>query len=201
MMKARSFVASSLALLLCASSGTAQATFTPSYNAPYRAFVHHELGGTFSFSNGPRDFAIEGQYRFGQDKYDIGFRGGIYDYKGGGSDVILGVEGRWRVIDHTQGSFPLDGALVLGVGTLDFDRWTVPSAGLSLGRRVNLDGFSFVAYGQPTLFLFTGGGDTDFEFGLGLGADFRVGKLLDLRVSGGLFDGPEGVAVSLVWIR
>ncbi len=59
MIEARSFVVSSLALLLCASSVTAQATFTPSYNAPYRAFVHHESGGTFSFSNGARGFAIE----------------------------------------------------------------------------------------------------------------------------------------------
>ena len=200
-MKTRMFGLAALALVVGSSPAAAQATFTPSYNAPYRAFEHHEFGATFSFPNGPRDFALEGQYRFGQGKFDIGFRGGIYDYDGGGSDVILGVEGRGRVIDHETGSFPLDGAVVLGVGTLDFDTWTVPSAGLSLGRRVNLDGFSFVAYGQPTLFLFTGNGDTDVEFGLGLGADFRVGKLLDLRFSAGLFDGPEGVALSLVWIR
>ena len=58
MMEARSFVASSLALLLCASSATAKARFTPGYNAPYRACVHQKSGGTVSFSNGSRDFAI-----------------------------------------------------------------------------------------------------------------------------------------------
>jgi len=196
----RSLLLTTFTLLVTASVAAAQATFTPSYNAPYRAFEAHEFGGTFSFPNGGRDFAIEGQYRSGHGRFDIGLRGGLIDFDGG-SDVVLGVEGRGRVLDHTQGQFPLDGAVVIGVGTADFDAWTVPSAGLSLGRRVDLDGFSFVAYGQPTMFVFTGGGDTDLKFGLGLGADFKVGQALDLRASVGLFDGPEGVAVSLVWIR
>jgi len=190
-----------MALVLTTTVAAAQATFTPSYNAPYRAFTTHEFGGTFSFPNGGRDFAIEGQYRFGHGKFDIGLRGGIIDLDGGGSDIVLGVEGRGRVIDHTQGDFPLDGAVVIGVGTDEFDGWTIPSAGLSLGRRVDLEGFSFVAYGQPTLFVFAGNGDTDVQFGLGLGADFKVGKALDLRTSFGLFDGPEGVSVSLVWVH
>jgi hypothetical protein len=190
-----------LALFAFASPAVAQATFTPSYNAPYRAFETYEFGGTFSFPQGYRDFAIEGQYRWGHRGWDVGFRAGVMDYEGGGSDFLLGVEGRGRVLDHTRDDFPLDGAIVLGVGTAEFDAWTIPSAGLSLGRRVNLEDFSFILYGQPTLFLFAGDGDSDLEFGLGLGADFRVGRALDLRVSGGLFDGPEGVAVSLVWVR
>jgi hypothetical protein len=188
-----------IALALFVSVAAAQATFTPSYNAPYRAFETHEFGGTFSFPKGARDFAIEGQYRFGHGRFDVGLRGGFIDFTGG-SEFVLGIEGRGRVLDHTQGQFPLDGAVVIGIGTFDFDAWTVPSAGISLGRRVNLDGFSFVAYGQPTLFVFTNG-DTDMEFGLGLGGDFKVGQALDLRVSVGLFDGPEGVAASLVWVR
>jgi len=188
-----------IALVLSASAAAAQATFTPSYNAPYRAFETHEFGGTFSFPDGGRDFAIEGQYRFGHKKFDIGMRGGLIDYENG-SDFVIGIEGRGRVLDHETNNFPLDGAIVIGLGTAEFDAWTVPSAGLSLGRRVNLEGFSFIPYGQPTMFLFTNG-DTDVEFGLGLGADFRVGELLDLRVSLGLFDGPEGLAVSLVWVR
>jgi len=188
-------------LVFFASTAVAQATFTPSYNAPYRAFENHEFGGTFTFPKGGRDFAIEGQYRFGHGRYDIGIRGGVIKASSGGAEFVLGAEGRGRVIDHTQGSFPLDGAVVIGVGTAEFVAWTVPSAGLSLGRRVDLDGFSFVAYGQPTVFLFTGGGSTDFKFGLGLGADFRVGDSLDLRASWGLVDGPEGLAVSVVWVR
>ena len=197
-MTSRSFVLTVLALALSASMAIAQATYTPSYNAPYRAFQSHEFGGTFSFPDGGRDYALEGQYRFGHGKFDIGLRGGILD--GAGTDVILGLEGRGRVFDHTQGEFPLDGAIVLGLGTADFDAWTVPSAGLSLGRRVDLEGFSFVPYGQPTMFIFTGGGNTDLKFGLGLGADFRIAQAMDLRVSFGLFDGPEGIAVSLVWV-
>ena len=199
-MFSRSMHLTAIALVLFASVASAQATFTPSYNAPYRAFKSHEFGGTFSFPDGGRDFAIEGQYRFGHGRFDIGLRGGLIDFDAGGSDVILGVEGRGRVLDHTQGQFPLDGAVVIGIGTLDFDAWTIPSAGLSLGRRVDLEGFSFVVYGQPTLFVFTNG-DTDLEFGLGLGGDFKIGQALDLRVSVGLFDGPEGLAASLVWVR
>jgi hypothetical protein len=199
-MFSRSASLATISLILFASGAAAQATFTPSYNAPYRAFEAHEFGGTFTFPKGGRDFAVEGQYRFGHGRFDIGLRGGLIDYAGG-SDVVLGIEGRGRVLDHTRGQFPLDGAVVIGVGTAEFDLWTVPSAGLSLGRRVDLEGFSFVAYGQPTFFVFSGSGNTDVEFGLGLGADFKIGQALDLRVSVGLFDGPEGVAVSLVWVR
>jgi hypothetical protein len=197
----RSFRLAALALLVSATTASAQATFTPSYNAPYRAFEKHEFGGTFSFPDNPRDFAIEGQYRFGYKRFDIGVRGGILDYDGGGSDLILGAEGRLRVLDHTKSKFPLDGAVVAGVGTADFDAWTVPSAGLSLGRRVTIEGFSFVAYGQPTMFITTGNGDSDANFGLGLGADFELGNAIDLRASLGLFDGPEGLAVSVVWVH
>jgi hypothetical protein len=200
-MIARSFRLAALALLISASTASAQATFTPSYNAPYRAFESHEFGGTFSFPDGNRDLALEGQYRFGHKNFDIGLRGGILDLDQGGTDVLLGAEGRMRVIDHTKSNFPLDGAVVAGIGTADFDSWTVPSAGLSLGRRVTIEGFSFIAYGQPTMFIFTGNGNTDVNFGLGLGTDFRLGEVIDLRASLGLFDGPEGFAVSVVWVH
>jgi len=187
------------ALLTIAGEASAQASFTPSYNAPYRAFESHEFGATLSFPSNT-NFGLEGQYRFGRGKYDIGLRGGVVD-SDGGSVVVLGVEGRLRVLDHTESDFPLDGAIVVGVGTADFDVWAIPSAGLSLGRRVVLEDFEFVAYGQPTLFLTTGTGSTDFDFGLGLGIDFKVGESLDLRTSAGTIDGPEGVSFSLVWVR
>jgi hypothetical protein len=200
----RSALTTAIALSLSASAAAAQATFTPSYNAPYRSFEAREFGGTFSFPHKSRDYALEGQFRFGHGKFDIGFRGGVFRTEVGGSgstDVIVGVEGRSRLFDHTEGQIPLDAAVVVGVGTFKFDAWTLPSAGISLGRRVNIGSFSFVAYGQPTFFLLVGSGDTDAQFGLGLGADFRVGRALDLRASAGLFDGPEGIAVSLVWVR
>ena len=190
-----------VALLLCLSADEAvgQATFTPSFNAPYRAFGSHEFGATLSFPDGA-DFGIEGQVRFGSGRYDIGLRAGVIDYDGG-SSAVVGLEGRWRVIDHTTADFPLDGAVVLGVGTSEGDVWTIPAAGLSLGRRVELEDFEFVAYGQPTLFVLSGNGDTNLDFGLGFGIDFKVGRALDLRTSIGTFDGPEGIAFSLVWIR
>ena len=188
-----------VALAMSASSAFAQPTFTPSYNAPYRAFERYEFGGTFSFPDGGRDLAIEGQYRQGFGNWDLGVRGGVLDLEDS-SELILGVEGRVRVLDHERHDFPLDGAIVLGLGTADFDAWTVPAAGLSLGRRVFVDDFSFILYGQPTLFLFTNG-DSEVKFGLGLGSDFEVGETIDLRLSLGLFDGPEGLAVSVVWVR
>jgi hypothetical protein len=189
-----------LALASGGSEVAAQTSFTPSYNAPYRAFDRHEFGGTLSFPSGPADLGLEGQFRFAQGRWDVGVRGGIIDYDGG-SDVVLGVEGRLRVLDHTENEFPLDGAFLLGVGTVEFDGWIVPMAGLSLGRRVDLEDFSFIAYGQPTLFVLAGNNDTDVEFGLGLGADFRIGDALDLRTSVGIADVAEGVAFSLVWVR
>ncbi|HKU38274.1 MAG TPA: hypothetical protein VJR89_09005 [Polyangiales bacterium] len=178
----------------------AQSTFTPVYHAPNRAFEQHEFGGSFSFPDGARDFAIEGAYRFGVDRFDIGLRAGLSDNEHS-NDFLIGIDARMRVLDHESDDFPLDGAIVAGIGTADFDVWTVPTAGISLGRRVDIDDFSFVPYVQPALFLYAGNGEADLKFGLGLGADFRVAKLLDLRVSIGLFDGPEGLALSLVWVR
>jgi hypothetical protein len=187
-----------LLFVVSAAPVVAQATFTPSYNAPYRAFEKHEFGGTVSFPDGGRDLAVEGQYRAGFGSFDIGVRAGVLD--AGSSVFIMGIEGRGRVLDHERHDFPLDGAIVVGIGTADFDAWTVPSAGLSLGRRVTVDGFSFIPYAQPTMFLTTNG-ETDVTFGMGLGSDFRIGEALDLRVSLGLFDGPEGLSASVVWVR
>lgn len=185
----------------------AQSSFTPSYNAPYRAFQTHEFGGTLSFPSGAPDFAIEGQYRFGVSRVDFGLRFGFVNTEVGGADeydVVLGVEGRGRIIEHTE-QFPLDGALIIGVGTFAGDSWLTPMAGISLGRRIdNGSGPSIVVYGQPTLFVTTVdtplGTDTDLQFGLGFGADVRVGRAVDLRASFGVGDAGEGVAFSLVWI-
>ena len=165
----------------------------------YRAFGTHEFGGILSFPDGASDFAVEGVYRFASGAWDVGIKGGIID--AGNTAFIAGVEGRLRVMDHTQQDFPLDGAVVIGLGTFDFDAWVVPSAGLSLGRNVQLEDFSFTAYGQPTLFLTTGGGDTNFDFGLGLGVDFQIAEAVDLRTSFGLVDGPEGFSFAFVWVR
>jgi hypothetical protein len=195
-----------LAFAVTLGRAAAQASFTPAYNAPYRAFESHEFGAMLSFPSGGTDFAVEGQYRFGHGRFDIGVKVGVAD---GVADAegVAGVEARFRVIDHTEQNFPLDGAVVLGIGTYGFDRWAVPSAGVSLGRRVDLDGFEFVAYGQPTVFLTTGnpgaagGAETRFDFGLGLGVDFQIADAVDLRTSFGVADGPGGVSFGVVWVR
>lgn len=198
-MFARSVLGALTVLLVTAAPAAAQATLTPSFNAPYRAFEQHEFGATGSFV-GFDDFAVEGQYRFGYQRFDIGVRGGYAE----GSNFLLGAEGRMRVVEHSE-SFPLDGAIVAGIGTVDFDGWVVPMGGISLGRRVDLEGLSFIAYGQPTLgYVIVDtpvGTASDLEFGLGFGADFKIGTSLDLRTSVGFFDVGEGIAVSLVWVR
>jgi len=193
------------ALALSAGSAAAQASFTPSFNAPYRAFEQHEFGVTGAWVAFDR-IGVEGQFRFGYKKFDIGVKGGYVDNGGPGTGgtFVLGGEGRMRVVEHSE-TFPLDGAIVAGIGTGEFDAWMVPMGGISLGRRVDLEGVSFVAYAQPTIGFIvvdTGvGTDSDLNFGLGFGADFKVGTSLDLRTSVGFFDVGEGLAVSLVWVR
>jgi hypothetical protein len=199
-----------LALALTAGSAAAQATFTPSFNAPYRAFTQHEFGGTISFQEGSST-ALEGQYRFGYRAFDIGLRGGVRFIDAPGEDQILvGAEGRGRILTHSE-QFPLDGALIAGLG-LNLNGGTsffVP-VGLSLGRRLNIEDsdVSIVPYAQPTFFLinfesFGGNRDTEIEFGFGFGADFRLSRFFDARISAGLGTdlAPEGVSISAVWIR
>ena len=181
----------------------AQATGMPSYNAPYRAFSRSEIGLVLSFPNGGGT-AFEGAYRWASGKFDVGFRGGIFTPGGGGRSVLLiGGEARERVVTHTE-DFPLDGALILGIGgqIVSGSAALIVPVGLSLGRRVNPTGskISIVPYVQPTGFLVAGGGSSDFLFALGLGADFRLTPRFDARISAGLGD-LEGVSLSAVWVH
>lgn len=194
-----------LAITAVSTTALAQSTGMPSYNAPYRAFAQQEFGGTFSlldFDN----VGLEGQFRFGIDNVDIGLRGGVVDFEGtDNTQFILGAEGRFRVVEHNE-NFPLDGAFVTGIGTWEFDNIIVP-VGISLGRRVQVDNFSFIAYTQPTLFLYgaEGEGEENLGFSWGFGADFKVGNAVDLRTSLGFalsdLELSEGLAVSLVWVH
>ena len=195
-----------LALAASAGSAAAQATFTPSFNAPYRAFDRHEFGGTISFEEGGST-TLEAQFRFGYRAFDIGLRGGMRFIDDPGEDqVVLGLEGRGRILTHGE-QFPLDGALILGGGLLlNGGTSLVIPGGLSLGRRLNIEDsqISIVPYVQPTLFLVAPDFDSvELGFGFGFGADFRLSRFFDARISAGLGTdfAPEGVSISAVWIR
>lgn len=185
------------------SDAAAQATGLPSFNAPYRAFRRSEIGLVLSFPNGGGT-AFEGAYRVSHGKFDLGFRGGIFTPGGNAnSRLLVGAEARERVVTHTE-DFPLDGALIVGIGGqfASGSSFAVIPVGLSLGRRVDPKNskISIVPYVQPTGFLRAGNGTSDFLFSLGLGADFRLTPRFDARISAGLGD-LEGVSLSAVWVH
>ncbi len=185
-----------------AATGAAQTIGTPVYMAPYRAFTTHELGA--AFSDPGSGWALEGAYRLGVEKFDIGFRAGFWDWNSGGSSdgrFLAGTDVRFRVLDHTE-QFPLDGALTAGVGGFfgDVSRVYIP-IGLSLGRRIELEGgTSFVPYLQPVLAPSFGQGGDELLVAVGLGVDFKISRQFDLRVSGGIGD-IEGIAIGFSWIK
>lgn len=195
-----------LVLLLAAvgfiPEAAAQATGMPSFNAPYRAFTRSEIGIVLSFPNAGGT-AFEGAYRMSSGKFDLGFRGGILNPDVGDAILLIGAEARQRVVTHTE-DFPLDGALVLGIGGAFASGNSVlfVPVGLSLGRRVDPKDakVSIVPYVQPTGLLVAGGGNSEFQFALGLGADFRLSPRFDARISAGLGD-LEGVSLSAVWVH
>jgi len=185
-------------------NATAQATGTTTFNAPYRAFTRAEFGALLSFPNGGGT-AFEGVYRMASGKFDIGFKGGLLDPPGPGKSVLLlGVEARERVIAKTP-DFPLDGALVFGVGAnlVSGSSVLIIPVGLSLGGRVHPQGsqVTLVPYVQPTAFVLAGSGLTDhLQFALGLGVDLRLSPSFDARFSAGLGD-VEGVSIGAVWVH
>jgi hypothetical protein len=169
--------------------------------APYRAFNRVEFGG--SLSDPGAGLALEGFYRFGQKRYDFGFRGGFRDPGGSGeTEFLAGADFRTRIIDHTA-DFPLDGALTAGFGLNfgDGETHALVPLGVSLGRRVELEGsdVQFVPYFHPVL-VPTFGDRSDVLFALGLGVDVAFNKRFEIRVSGALGD-YEGIGVSLSILR
>ena len=196
----RSVYLAAIVLVATASAALAQATGMPSFNAPHRAFDQQEFGGTLSFPGNDLT-GIEGQYRLGFKNWDLGARGGIIT-GGGNTEALLGAEGRVRVLSHSE-SFPLDGAVIVGAGTIGFENLLIP-LGLSLGRRIDLEDspVSIIPYAQPTLWLNfddIDGSDTVL-FGLGLGADFRLSNRFDVRASVGIGD-LDGFSLSAVWVH
>jgi hypothetical protein len=189
---------------LCAGNLTAQETGTPIFKAPYRAFANHEFGASLSDPGSAADFALEGFYSYGQGNNDFGVRAGFADGTGAlGTRFLLGGNFRTRVVSYSE-SFPLDGALTVGLGTSlgdGPDLFFLP-VGVSLGRRFELEGSktTFTPYVHPVIVPTFGGGDDDVNFALGLGVDVRFSQSLAVRASGGLGD-IEGVGISLTYIR
>lgn len=193
--------------LLAGSAGTsaAQETGTPIFKAPYRAFEHHELGLSLSDPGQGVGAAVEGFYRYGSGPYDFSVRGGIADFNGPGSGVLIGGDFRTQVLSYSE-SFPLDGSLTLGLGGVfgsDIDDVFYLPVGISLGRRFELENSStiFVPYLHPVVIpTFGKFGGSDVGFSLGLGVDIKFSDRWAIRASGGLGD-LEGVGVSIAYLR
>jgi opacity protein-like surface antigen len=184
-------------------SAVAQETATPIFKAPYRAFQSHEFGGSLSDPGEGIDFALEGFYRYGKGQHDFSLRAGFADGAGDNTIFLLGGDFRTQVLSYSE-SFPLDGALTLGLGGLfgEGDDVFLLPIGLSLGRRFDVEGSStmFVPYVHPNIVPVFGGGDDDVEFTLGLGVDIKFSDRWAIRASGGLGD-IEGVGLSLAYLQ
>lgn len=199
-MRAKPLAVAIVAIFATAGTAAAQSTGMPVFEAPYRAFQTHELGASLS-DPGP-GWGLEGFYRYGVKKFDIGFRLGLADDSQTDTRLLAGVDVRTRVLSASS-SFPLDGALTFGLGG-DFGSSTIGyiPIGLSLGRRVLLEGSttSFIPYVHPVLTPTFGDNAGDVLFTLGLGVDIAFNKSLDLRLNGGIGD-LDGVSVSVAWIH
>ena len=178
-------------LLVVAAPLAAQSTGTPVFHAPYRAFERYELGANVSDAG---NIAVEGFYGFSHSgaKWDFALRGGVQDNgnccKAG---LLLGLDARYRIIDQSA-DFPLDGALITGVGShlaSGSSRLFIP-IGISLGRRVDFEGStsSLVPYAEPVIVPTFGDGDSDVLVALGLGADLRINRRFEIRLGIGIGD-------------
>lgn len=188
------------ALAIASAPAAAQETGTPVFKSPYRTFNTSEVGVAFSDGEG-YNWALEGFYGYGRGPWDIGLRAGFADATNG--IFLVGVDARTRVLNSTE-SFPLDGALTLGIGGQFADGGSallIP-IGLSLGRRILLEGSetTFTPYVHPVFRPVLSDGPDDSEFVLGLGVDIKFSPRFDVRVAGALGDG-EGVSIGLAFIR
>lgn len=192
-----------LLLALVAVPAAAQETGTPVYLGPDRLFQKSDFGVSVSDPSGG-GIAVEGFYRMASGpSQDFGLRVGFADPDGNAStSFLVGGDYRARLLNHTQ-DFPLDGALIIGVGAslfADNDFLLVP-VGFSLGRKILLENSStsFVPYFTPTL-IPTFADNSDLNFAVGLGVDIQFGTQFDLNVSGAIGDF-DGVSVSFAWLH
>lgn len=179
------------ALLAVAAPLAAQSTGTPVFHGPYRVFDRYQFGGNVSDAG---NIAFEGFYGFAQKdgRWDLAIRGGVLDQGGNGkAAVLIGLDARYRMITQTE-DFPLDGALITGIGAAlvsGASRLFIP-IGLSLGRRINFQNsnVSIVPFAEPVLVPSFGSGRNDVLVALGLGADLRINRRFEIRGAIGVGD-------------
>lgn len=194
----RSLVVAALLIVSGTSPLAAQATGLPTFFAPSRAFGSTEVGVTLSRPGGDAT-GIEGRFGAALDRADLAFRVGFLDPGGNGDNrFIAGVEARVPVLGPTQ-TFPLDGSLILGVGRhfANGGGQTFVPLGLSLGRRLSLDGqaLQLTPYVQPTVVIADNSLIT-----LGLGVDLRIRGIPEIRFNSAVGD-MDGFSLSLFWPR
>jgi hypothetical protein len=116
---------------------------------------------------------------------------------------MAGADVRMRLI-RANDTFPLDGSLTIGIGGIFGDDKSVGliPIGLSLGRRVNLEGTrtTFIPYFEPVLVPTFGDTQDDLQFGLGLGVDIQFSPRLDARLGAGLGD-YDGISLGVSFTR
>jgi hypothetical protein len=191
-----------LVVLALAAPLAAQSTATPVFHAPYRIFERYELGGNLSDQG---DLTFEGFYGMSQagGRWDLSLRAGVQDAGAGRTAFLAGVDGRFRVIDQSE-DFPLDGAIIVGVGARlveDGSRLFIPF-GLSIGRRFPIEGSSVTVtpYAEPVLLPTFGQGASDVLVALGLGGDLRLSRRFEIRVGVGIGD-IESFSVGVAYAR
>lgn len=194
----RAWLISLILVGLGVGSASAQATGLPTFFAPTRGFGSTELGVTLSRPGGSAT-SVEGRFGAALDRADLALRVGYGD-RGGNADngFLAGVEARVPVLGHSS-SFPLDGAFIFGIGRsfVNGGGQTYVPLGLSLGRRLVLDGnaFQITPYVQPTVIF-----ESSSLFVFGLGVDVRLRGIPDVRVNWAEGD-LGGFSVSLFWAR
>lgn len=186
-----------LLLALTAAAASAQATALPTFHAPTRAFGVSETGVALSRPGGDAT-GLELRLGVALDEADLAFRGGYVDASGDGGNWVAGAEGRIPVIGRSSG-FPLDGALILGIGRIFAEGGgeTIVPVGLTLGRRLYLDGNALVLtpYAQPTVIFVD-----DELVTIGLGIDIKIGEVPEIRLNWAEGD-LDGFSISLFWSR
>lgn len=180
-----------------------QETGTPVFLSSQRLFDKSAFGVSVS-DPGNSGIAFEGYYRAAKGPtQDFGLRIGFADPEGSGSTAFLiGGDYRARLLNHSD-NFPLDGALVVGVGAslVEGANALFVPVGFALGRQILLENSttSFVPYVTPT-FIPTFADDTDLNFSVGLGVDIKFGANFSMNV-GGSFGDLDGLSASFSWLH